>query len=352
MASASLTFWQQTPTAPSSICFSAMTGHLCVLACGLRRTLLPFTRSASRRRLLSKASRSTMNARVSTSSRLMPISAGGRVVIAHLRLLGTAAGLPIGWGNATRPLRPSPRRSGPSIPRVGIDNIPRHDARELARRWPDRPRLKRSHREEKTMAEAMISGAEDALENQRIGGLRMRAAPLSRDDDHGDVHRRARWRLHLRPIGRRLAAQFRLAERLYRWRHRAALAGRRARIVAAGVAALPRDKGQSDAARDGIAAAARHPAGPIGGNDRCRQRQPDQDAVRRGLCAADGAALGHLFLQPDEFVPVRLLAAGGPASRRHDAGRGGSCLELSRSRRDFCRGLSRAADRPAWPRAR
>src|SRR5438067_9327921 len=95
-----------------------------------------------------------------------------------LRLLGTAAGLPIGWGNATRPLRPSPRRSGPSIPTVGTDNIPRHDGRGLGQRWPDRPRLKRPHREEKTMAEAMISGAEDALENQRIGGLQLRVAAL------------------------------------------------------------------------------------------------------------------------------------------------------------------------------
>src|SRR5207248_4530398 len=32
--------------------------------------------------------------------------------------------------------------------------------------------------EEKTMAEAMVSGAEDALENQRIGGLQMRVAAL------------------------------------------------------------------------------------------------------------------------------------------------------------------------------
>src|SRR5438067_1638016 len=98
-----------------------------------------------------------------------------------LRLLGTAAGLPMGWRNATRPLSPSPRRSGPSIPRVGIDNIPRHDARELARRWPDRPRLKRPHREEKTMAEAMVSGAEDALEKLGIGGAVPRAATLTGD---------------------------------------------------------------------------------------------------------------------------------------------------------------------------
>src|SRR5207248_9243343 len=32
--------------------------------------------------------------------------------------------------------------------------------------------------EEKTMAEAMVSGAEDALENQRIGGLQLRVAGL------------------------------------------------------------------------------------------------------------------------------------------------------------------------------
>src|SRR6266446_5259804 len=58
-----------------------MTGHLWVLACGRSRTSAPCTRSARRRKLRSKASRSTIRAGVSTSSRLMPISAGGRVVI-------------------------------------------------------------------------------------------------------------------------------------------------------------------------------------------------------------------------------------------------------------------------------
>ncbi len=37
MISASLTFWQQTPTAPRAICRQAMTGLLCVLACGRSR---------------------------------------------------------------------------------------------------------------------------------------------------------------------------------------------------------------------------------------------------------------------------------------------------------------------------
>ena len=73
---------QHTPTAPSAICFSAMTGHLWVLACGRTLTPVPAIRSGRRRRLRSNASRSTIRAGVSTSSRGMPISAGGRVVMA------------------------------------------------------------------------------------------------------------------------------------------------------------------------------------------------------------------------------------------------------------------------------
>ena len=46
---------------------------------------LAATRSARRRRLRSKASRSMTKAGVSTSSSDMPISAGGRVVIAESR---------------------------------------------------------------------------------------------------------------------------------------------------------------------------------------------------------------------------------------------------------------------------
>src|SRR5437868_8777661 len=92
--------------------------------------------------------------------------------------LGDRRRLAHGLGKCNTPSKAVARRSGPSIPRVGNNNIPRHDARELARRWPDRPRLKRPHREEKTMAEAMVSGAEDALENQRIGGLQLRVAAL------------------------------------------------------------------------------------------------------------------------------------------------------------------------------
>src|SRR5207237_307006 len=51
-------------------------------ACGRALTPVPAMRSGRRRRLRSNASRSTMRAGVSTSSRVMPISAGGRVVMA------------------------------------------------------------------------------------------------------------------------------------------------------------------------------------------------------------------------------------------------------------------------------
>ena len=44
IASASLTFWQHTPTAPRAICNSAILGHLWLLACG--RTLI-FLRASS-----------------------------------------------------------------------------------------------------------------------------------------------------------------------------------------------------------------------------------------------------------------------------------------------------------------
>jgi PIN domain nuclease of toxin-antitoxin system len=57
-ASASLTFCTQTPTAPSSTCFSAMTGHLWVLAWGRTLTGLPAIRSARRRAHAGPARRS------------------------------------------------------------------------------------------------------------------------------------------------------------------------------------------------------------------------------------------------------------------------------------------------------
>src|SRR6266404_2635352 len=81
IASASLTFWQHTPTAPSAIWRRPITGDLWVLACGRRRTPICFARSANRARLRSKASRSSSRAGVSTSARGMPISAGGETFI-------------------------------------------------------------------------------------------------------------------------------------------------------------------------------------------------------------------------------------------------------------------------------
>ncbi len=76
-ASASDTFWQHTPTAPNAIWRLAISGDLCVLACG--RTRMPALRakSAMRLRLPSNASRSISSAGVSTCARLMPTLAGG-----------------------------------------------------------------------------------------------------------------------------------------------------------------------------------------------------------------------------------------------------------------------------------
>ncbi len=77
IVSASDTFWQHTPTAPSAICRLATWGDLCVLACGRRRTPALRAKSAMRWRLPSNASRSISRAGVSTSARLMPTLAGG-----------------------------------------------------------------------------------------------------------------------------------------------------------------------------------------------------------------------------------------------------------------------------------
>jgi hypothetical protein len=69
LTSAAEAFWQHTPTAPGSICLAAMMGDLCVLAWARRRALALPTKSAMRRRLRSKASRSMTSAAVSTSAK-------------------------------------------------------------------------------------------------------------------------------------------------------------------------------------------------------------------------------------------------------------------------------------------
>src|SRR5579872_1222987 len=81
IASASETFWQQTPTAPRAICILAISGDLWVLACGRSFALVFATVSAMRARLRSSASRSTSSAGVSISSKGMPASAGGAIVM-------------------------------------------------------------------------------------------------------------------------------------------------------------------------------------------------------------------------------------------------------------------------------
>src|SRR5205085_2000356 len=99
----------------------------------------------------------------------------------------------------------------------------------------------------------------------------------------------------------------------------------------------------------GIGGAVPGTVAPTGGYARSRQRQPDRDAVRQGLRAADRAVVGHLLLQPDEFVPVRLLDAAGLALDRAVPGRGRPRLQLPRSGRDLRRALSRLSDRPVRP---
>ena len=75
-ASASLTFWQHTPTAPKAICRSATAGVLCILACGRNRICRLRAKSAIRTRLRSSTSRSAISAGVSTSSTRVPMAAG------------------------------------------------------------------------------------------------------------------------------------------------------------------------------------------------------------------------------------------------------------------------------------
>src|SRR5690349_6214714 len=76
--SASPSFAQQSPIAPRSSCFFAMTGDLWVFACG--RTFLPvrFENAAIRSRFRSNASTSTRSAGVSSRSTSVPISGDGR----------------------------------------------------------------------------------------------------------------------------------------------------------------------------------------------------------------------------------------------------------------------------------
>src|SRR5262245_13087852 len=76
ITSASDTFWQHTPTAPSATCLAAMSGDLWVLAFARSRTPAAAAKSARRLRLRSKASRSMTRAGVSTCASAMPGAAG------------------------------------------------------------------------------------------------------------------------------------------------------------------------------------------------------------------------------------------------------------------------------------
>ena len=67
-ASASLVFCTHTPTAPAARCSRAIAAHLCIFACGRRRTLRARAKSAMAARLRSIASRSITSAGVSIAA--------------------------------------------------------------------------------------------------------------------------------------------------------------------------------------------------------------------------------------------------------------------------------------------
>ena len=75
--SASLTFWQQMPTAPRCSWASAMAGVLCALACGRRATPAAVAAACIASRLRSKASRSSTSAGVSMAVIASPGRAAG-----------------------------------------------------------------------------------------------------------------------------------------------------------------------------------------------------------------------------------------------------------------------------------
>ena len=178
-------------------------------------------------------------------------------------------------------------------------------------------------------------------------GRRLCATPTARDDDNGDLHRGAARRVYRRADRGPAAALLRLAGHFYPWRRIPAGARSGAGAVAAGIAALSRPQKRSVAAAIGVARTPRYRRrAERAARRRCRPGKPGQDAVRRGLRAADGAALGDFLLQSDEPVSVRLLAAGGLASDRDDAGYCSVCLELAGPGRDFRGCLPRPADRP------
>jgi len=154
-----------------------------------------------------------------------------------------------------------------------------------------------------------------ARDRRRVPGSsdldrRLRAAAAARHDDHGFLHRGAARRFLVRSGRGAVVAQARLAERLRVGRDRAARDAAGAVGMVARVAALPGSKRQSFAAPGGAVAQARHHAGAgQRGPSRHCPRQPDQNAVRRRLRAADRPPLRDLLLQPAEPVFVRLLAA-------------------------------------------
>src|SRR5262249_55495760 len=87
-ASASETFWQQMPTAPAAICFSAMVEHLCVLLCGRRRMPLDRAKAAIAAIFRSRGSRSTSKAGVWIASTGSPIRAKGTEAVTGVSSAG------------------------------------------------------------------------------------------------------------------------------------------------------------------------------------------------------------------------------------------------------------------------
>src|SRR5260370_617824 len=228
--------------------------------------------------------------------------------------------------------------------------------------WPDR-RTQEQRGKEEEMAEAVLSSTETALENQRIGPLQLRVAALCtliQVCDAYDVNAVAVtvpslthvWNLpgptftqafvwssigilvgalSAGPIGDRLGRRPLLLASV-------AIYGL-ASLLTAFVGSLPMLCAMRFFTSLGIRG--RCPGADRRASGRPRPRQPGQDAVRRRLCSADHAVVGDLLLQPAEPVPVRLLAARGPASDRHDAGGGGAGFELPRIGRHDGGALSR-----------
>ena len=151
-ASASLVFCTQTPTAPAAICRRAMVAHLCIFACGRRRTPWLRANAAMVARLRSIASRSITSAGVSIDSTGSPTcGCGAPALIAtpcgacarprrsrrHLGTVGQSPSLPSSSGSPSRcavSLQPTRVKRSPRVQQPvdrGVAELPRARRREV-----------------------------------------------------------------------------------------------------------------------------------------------------------------------------------------------------------------------------